>query len=95
MAIDFIQVTPTAEANQSGLLLDLVRTLREAHKKAGLVKDIMNRMHDGSNFALIETKFGLPTGSGQTVFDLVNGAHGSMEGTFQVADVKTLTARVG
>lgn len=95
MAIDFIHVDTGVNATQASLLLDTVRTLRQAYDKLGQVKRIMGHMNDGSDFALIETRFGLPSGTGQAVFDLFNGAHGSMEGTFQVADAKTLTERVG
>lgn len=55
----------------------------------------MNHNHDGSVFTDLEALFGLPAGKGQTVFDLVNGAVGSMEGAFQVADAKNITERVG
>lgn len=55
----------------------------------------MNHNNDGTTFTAIETLFGLPTGKGQAVFNMVNGSVGSMEGTFQVADAKNITEQVG
>lgn len=55
----------------------------------------MGHLNDGSNFSDIESAFGLEAGQGQILFDLVNGAVGSMEGQFQVNDAKTITEKVG
>lgn len=56
---------------------------------------IMNHNNDSTVFTDIETLFGLPSGKGQIVFDMVNGSIGSMEGTFQTADAKNITERLG
>lgn len=56
---------------------------------------IMGHNNDGTVFTDIDTLFGLPAGKGQTVFNLVNGSIGSMQGNFQVADAKTITEQVG
>ncbi len=96
MAIDFIHVdTTTTTATKARELLDLQRKLKDAYQQAQYVLALMGHMNNGSDFSLIETRFGLEAGKGQTVFDLVNGTKGSMEGTFQVADAKTLAERVG
>lgn len=50
---------------------------------------------DGADVTQLETLFGLPTGSGQTVLDLVNGSVGAMEGDFQNNNCKQLTEKVG
>lgn len=93
MARDFIKIDPTAA--QGNLLKTYVSTLRQAYEIGGRVKAIMTHNNDAVVFTDIETLFGLPAGKGQTVFNLVNGSIGSMEGTFQVADAKTITEQVG
>ncbi len=95
MAIDFIKVTPANTTPHASLLLQYVSTLRSAYELGVRVKAIMGHMNDGSNFTQIVTEFGLPNGQGQTIFDLINGSVGSMEGAFQTADAKNLTERVG
>lgn len=96
MARDFIKIdTTTTTATQASLLKNYVATLRQAYELGTRVKAIMQHNNDGSVFTDIETLFGVPTGKGQTVFDLVNGSIGSMEGTFQVDDAKEITERLG
>lgn len=96
MARDFIRIDrTTSAATHANLLLSYANTLRNAYEIGKRIKDIMSHNNDGTTFTDIEGLFGLPTGKGQTIFDLVNGSVGSMEGTFQVADAKTITERVG
>lgn len=96
MARDFIKVDGRiTTATHASLLLQYVRDLRQAYETGVRVRDIMGHNNDGANFADIEALFGLPAGKGQVVFDLVNGSVGSMTGTFQVADAKNITERVG
>lgn len=96
MARDFIKIdTTNAGATQAGLLKSYVQTLRGAYEMGTRILAIMGHNNDGTTFTDIETYFGLPTGKGQTVFNLVNGSIGSMQGTFQVADAKTITEQVG
>lgn len=96
MARDFIKIDITlAGASQAGLLKSYVQTLRAAYEQGQRVRAIMTHNNDGTTFTDIEPLFGLPAGKGQTVFNLVNGSIGSMEGTFQVADAKTITEQVG
>lgn len=97
MARDFIKidVSNTTVATQAGLLKSYISVLRQAYELGTRVKSIMNHNNDGTVFTDIETLFGLPSSKGQTVFNLVNGSIGSMEGTFQVSDAKTITEQVG
>ena len=96
MARDFIKIDISQSAtNQSQLLKTYVLLLRQAYDTGSRVKAIMTHNNDGTVFTDIETVFGLPSGKGQTVFNLVNGSIGSMEGTFQVPDAKTITEQVG
>lgn len=96
MARDYISISRSVNpATHSQLLLSFVSNVRGAYDAGTKILAIMNHMHDGANFTDIETIFGVPAGKGQTVFDLVNGTVGSMNGQFQVADAKTLTEIVG
>jgi hypothetical protein len=96
MAIEFIKIDVQAQgASQANTLKQWIDILRSAYEIGERIQAKMNNMHDGTNFAMLEQMHGLPAGEGQTVFDLVNGTIGSMEGRFQVADAKTITETVG
>lgn len=96
MARDFIKIDTTiTTATQSHELKQFKEVLRDAYQRGKAILAIMGHNNDGTSFSDIEALFGLPTGKGQTVFNLMNGAIGSMEGTFQVADAKNLTETLG
>ncbi len=96
MARDFIKIDVTlTTATQATLLRDYIVGLRQAYDRGKRIIAIMGHSNDGTVFTDIEPLFGLPAGKGQAVFNLVNGSIGSMEGTFQVADAKTITEQVG
>ena len=97
MASDYIAIN-TAQpsmAPQAALLKAYVTQLRNAYNSGKHILGLMGHMHDGTDFAGLETVFGLPAGEGQVVFDLVNGSIGSMEGLFMVDDARTITEKVG
>jgi len=96
-AIDYIKIDTSspATASQAVLLKSYVQQLRGAYNTGKQLIALMGHMNDGVSFTSIETFFGLPAGKGQTVFNLVNGSVGSMEGTFQVSDAKNITEQVG
>jgi hypothetical protein len=96
MARDFIRIDSTiSTATQAQELKALVSVMRDAYQRGKKILAVMGHSNDGTVFTDIEALYGLPTGKGQTVFNLINGAVGSMEGTFQVADAKNLTETVG
>lgn len=97
MARDFIKIDTSSPntATQAALLKTYTVQLRQAYESGKRCIALMGHMNDGTVFTDIETFFGLPAGKGQTVFDLVNGSVGSMEGTFQTANAKTITEQVG
>lgn len=96
MAIDYIKIdTSQSAATRASLLINYITTLRHAYELGLEVLSIMGHLNDGTNFTGIETAFGLPTGKGQTVFNLVNGSIGSMSGQFQVSDAKNITETCG
>lgn len=93
---DFIKIDSNQSgATQASLLRNYVNALRQAYEIGTRVKAIMTHNNDGTVFTDIELVFGLPVGKGQAVFNLVNGSIGSMEGTFQVPDAKTITEQLG
>ena len=94
-AIDFIKVSSNdTNATRASALVSAARALREAYEQLGYVLDNMNHLHDGTDFSQIETFYGLEAGNGQVEFNLINGAKGSMDGMFQVADARDLTVRI-
>jgi len=95
MARDFITITPTQAASQANLLRSYISALRQAYNLGVQCAAIITHNNDGTRFADIESLFGVEAGSGQTVFDLVNGSTGAMVGQFQNADCKTITEKVG
>lgn len=96
MARDFIKIDPTQSAATQARELLLYKTLlRQAYEQGVKVLAVMAHNNDGTVFTDLETLFGVPTGKGQTVFNLVNGSVGAMQGTFQVPDAKNLTETVG
>src|SRR6267154_1229197 len=96
MAIDYIKIdTSAVAATQAIVLRSFVQALRAAYEQGTRVKAIMDHNQDGVTWTSLEALFGLPTGKGQIVYNLVNGTVGAMEGTFQVPDAKNLTERVG
>lgn len=96
MARDFIKVNRNdTAATHATKLVEYKDALRRAYALGKEVLAIMNHNNDGSNWTDVEALFGLPTGKGQTVYDLMNGSVGSLEGAFQTADGKNLTETLG
>jgi hypothetical protein len=95
MARDFISVTMSPTATKAPLLQSYISSLRQAYNLGVQCAAIMTHSNDGTDFTDIETLFGVEAGSGQVVFDLVNGSTGAMIGQFQNADCKTITEKVG
>lgn len=93
MAKDFISIN--MQAPQAAMLRNYITNLRAAYNAGAQVREMMTHMNDSTDFSAIETMFGVPAGSGQTVFDLVNGSTGAMVGNFQTSDCKTITEKVG
>ena len=96
MAIDFIVVNKTqSAATQAQALLNYINSVRSAMDQGAKLLAVMSHNNNGVNFAPLETLYGLTAGQGQIVFDLVNGADGSMRGLFQTANAKDITEKVG
>lgn len=96
MARDFIKIdVNTAAATQARDLVAFKNQLRAAYEAGKKILAVMGHNNDGTTFTDLESLYGLPAGKGQTVFNLVNGAVGSMEGVFQTSDAKNITETIG
>lgn len=96
MARTFIKIdTAAAGATHAGLLRAFVQQQRAAYELGTRLLAIMTNNNDGAVFTDIEALFGLPPAKGQTVFDLVNGTVGAMNGTFQNNNGKSLGEVIG
>jgi len=96
MASDYIKIDVTMNgAKEAQNLVNAIHQLRTAYESLTRIKAKMFHNFDGSNVTDLEALFGLATGKGQIVLDLVNGSVGAMEGTFQNDDCKQLTEQVG
>lgn len=60
-------------------LRQAVHALKEARSDFREIKGVMETMIDGADYTLLETEFGLPTGTGQTTYNLVSGALTDMD----------------
>jgi hypothetical protein len=96
MAGNFIKIDPGLSTQKfASDLMQFIAQVRTTLQQGDSLKARMERMHDGADFTAIETLFGLPSGTGQTLFDLVNGTVGAMRGVFQNDQAVELTSRVG
>lgn len=96
MPVDFIHPdTTVTTAPFAGKLVSLTRQLRDTIDLLDEVKTIMDHNNNGVAFTAIETLFGLPTGQGQTVYDLCNGSMQAISGTAQNSNALSLINRVG
>lgn len=99
MAADFI---PLIRGNSANIfvndLIGLPQQLRAVVDKLEKVRDTGFRMFETgppADFSEFETFYGIPTGQGQTVFDLVNGTLNALGGTAQNANSEEFMNRVG
>lgn len=96
MAIDFIPINQNqAGATQAIALKNAISIGAQFYQQMTAIRNQMTHMEDGTTFTALETYFGLPAGQGQAIFNLVNGAVGVIEGTFQNNNIQTLTQQVG
>lgn len=98
MAADFIPIDRTVStAVFSSKLVTLPQDLRRVIDKLEEVQQMGYRMfvEDPPDFTVFETLFGIPTGQGQTVFNLVNGTLLALNGEAQNANATEFINRVG
>lgn len=96
MAADFIKLNRTAStAPFVNELVSIPTDLRRLMDKLEQVREKGFRMFDGSDFNVFETLYGIPPGSGQAVFDRVNGTLLALKGEAQNANALELMNAVG
>lgn len=99
MAIDAIKVTRTdTAAIFSG---DLLTAVSLTNQLLALLDKMIRRgfrqfdtAPTPDDFSTFEEFHGLPAGTGQTVFDMLNGVNGVLRGTMQNEQALELTSRV-
>ena len=96
MAADRISIAKDqAAATEAAEFLQTIRDLRSVYERLVRIVAKMNHCFAAPDFSTLETLWGVPTGQGQAVFNLVNGSRGVMNGEFQNNNVIELTERVG
>ena len=65
---------PTTQTRLASTLQQMVADANRLVPEIILIKYLMDNMIAGSDYTQLETRFGLPTGQGQTVYNLVAGA---------------------
>lgn len=100
MAADFIKInTSNPLGTQANLLVQYKSQLRAAYELGTRIRAIMRHNFDDQvnpiDWAQVEELFGIPAGQGESVFTLMDGSVGAMEGQFQNSASKDLTERIG
>lgn len=96
MAADFILIDRFDNTNPfASELITVAAQLRAAQETLLKIQAKGFRMFEGNDFSVFEQHYGIPTGQGNTVFDLVNGTVMALAGTAQNANAQELINRVG
>lgn len=96
MAANFISVdTTTTTARFSREAVSLSVQIRSLIDLLEQISSKGAQMNDGTDYTLLETLYGLPTGTGQTYLSFVNGSLDAIKGVSQNASAITLMNRVG
>jgi len=100
MAADFIKIVRTDSA--AVFAGDLLRVITLTKELLAGLEVLIRRGYrqfdtgpDPDDFTMFEVNHGLPLGTGQAVFDMLNGTQGVLNGTMQNTQALELTARVG
>lgn len=72
MPVNYITVDQSKRMGAE--LLAIVEQLRSSQDKLRQHKEMMDNMTDGITYANIETQYGIPTGKGDDLYNLVAGA---------------------
>ncbi len=111
MASDFIKIQrDQSAATEAPELLQFKSILRQAYELGVRIRSKMNHNFTGNananliDWAQLETLWGIPvlnansvgpTANGKLIYTFIDGAIGSMEGTFQTSAAKDFTETVG
>lgn len=74
MANNFIDVDLSTNERLAYKLREVIDGFEKNADLLASLKDAMEQMTDGVTFTTIETQFGLPTGKGSSVYNLVVGS---------------------
>lgn len=88
MASTRINITRTEHGNN---LLTAIAQMREARDRLDHAKAVMEAAIDGGSYTEVETIFGAPTGTGQTLYNLVAGVCTDLAGF----NISATIARMG
>lgn len=100
MANDFIKIkrTDTAATHSTKILQAVSQTrqlMATLDEIIGIAYHNFDTTPDPDDFSQFETLFGIPEGSGEAVFTLLNGTRGVLRGDFQNANALDLISKVG
>lgn len=96
---DFIKINRTdSAATHAPLILTAVNQARALKQTLDAAIDIGYHNFDAgppADFGPFEALFGVPTGSGQAVFDILNGTRNALTGDQQTDSAITLMNQIG
>jgi len=55
-------------------VITIIKSFREAQSRLSEHKDLLDNMTDAVDWTIIEAQYGLPTGKGETFYNLIAGA---------------------
>ncbi len=86
------------QSPQAALALSFGQAMQRVISLGTLLIGILNDMigqSGPSQFTAIETMFGIPTGSGQTFFNIINGSMGAINGTMENSQCVNAAQQIG
>jgi hypothetical protein len=89
MAVQYISIDSTKRLGSE--LRQAVNYGTSFEQQLDKLKDIMDTMIDGTDYSRLETDFGIATGKGETVYNLVTGALAAL----RTGDLAGVIARLG
>jgi hypothetical protein len=75
MAIDFIAIPKVNRPNLANQVIGLANQIRDLRDRTDAINDAASHMHDGANYALVESQFGLPGGTGANFVTMLQQMH--------------------
>jgi hypothetical protein len=94
MANNYIEVDLSTNERLAYKLREAVDGMEKSINLLSDLKDSMEQMTDGVTFTTIETQFGLATGKGQSVYNLLTGTVGELAADTNLAQLRSWLAAV-
>jgi hypothetical protein len=96
VARNFIKINRAdTNAINAAELYEFATALRKTYELGIRIRDKMDHMNDGANFADVELYYGLTVGNGTVVYNMVKNTVDSLEGDLLSNDGKQLSERLG